>query len=821
MNPTSKIDFIPDRENVNTNKKVNKIDFIPSEKNEGALSSASRYASQLGQGVASKWTWGWDLANDLASKGLFGSPEDALSYIHSVQMRSADPKDLESERQKVSQAQEELSKTVPTIRNVSKYIEEKTGLPLEAKTPGQRAIGTLGMLGSMSPGPLLEKGIKATVGAGTQLGAEGLGVDPGLAGIVGVLTGSGKELFELAKMGYGKFQEGFESLLNKTLGEKPVLDKKTPGISLEGRISKEHKDLNKTLPVSFEENKSTVDLKQRIKPIAQGKDEFAHKEQLGSAIQEQEQLNNIIKAQSEIKFEPTKENETLGLTKESPKEDIRISPVKFKNSRESGIQTKAAIMSAEEKDYRVVNENYEKAKKSDSSEGRDRTDLLSTLEKVKEKFISIPHPDPAQQGVIKAIDDIQSSWSGKAVSNQEIVDQVQSLRSLLRYSFEHGDAKNVYKTIISPMLEELERTSSPYSRRLLKEANQSYSDWANLYDSDPFIISLRNKGNTNFSKISEQSLDIDNISKLKKILSPSEYGPKISKALTQEFIDKRLEPLLKEGVIKDPLKFSTEVNEIRSTLDKEEKKLFDNQVKQTIDRSNSIQRQSELEKINKENAKIKESEENIYRGAKPETIANEIHTVSGLKKAQNYLNKTPEGKKLVERVNRYVASNILESDTLENVFRDREKVGLLVTSLGNEVTNNIKKVAQLSENSKSWFRRLGEVEKNKQEISKLLEKEIERKLKFKAKATEEEIKAYEELKEELGRGFWKSLEEAQTFTNAIYRAVRFPFKLHKISKLSKTIERIPGQSPDEMNQRQIEQVYKALVPVIAKSLEPA
>jgi hypothetical protein len=869
---------------------------------EGAWSTASRYASQLGQGIGEKFTWSWNLANDLASKGLFGSPEDALSYIHSVK-----PGDLESERAKISQTQSEMEERVPSTRNISKYIERKTGLPLEAKTPGQRAVGTLGMLGSMSPGSLLERGVKSAVGAGTQLGAEELGVDPGISGLAGLIAGSGKELFELAKMGYGAFESGLNKLLKRGIGEKPEIpaDEMT---SLSGRVQKSEK--KPEIGVKLQEYSGKGKLEGRVQPLSKGKEEFSSREELGQKVKDVEKFETNkklseegmeipapveigsppkepVKTPEQLKLEEEELSKTHGEERRRLEEKQAERPIAlrvnqltarpmFRSTREGGERIKSAVIDADNASWERVNAAYRQSDPLLEAEVELIPTDVNHLRDIRERLSTIPDPGPVTKRFLQSLERVIEDWGTRPVSALEISNQMKEWRQLMKSpEFAHGDVSNVYRLATGPIERNMVTRLSPEAREAYETARGMYREHQDIFGTDSFIKKLTDTSERNFDEIYNSSQDIDRYSQVKRILDATQQGRVVADQFVQDVVSRRLDPFIKKGVIQDPRGFRQEVQNLRGILRPDELGRLNIEERRLLQQSSENRRelstreeraqryasedlkQKQVEEVKAARAKTEKAEfqekkasyeelkekakkqeaviaarkkeidtrlEGKYGTKKPESISDDIHSVSGLKDFKETVGKTAEGKDLIDRVNRHVSGNILGETSLEKLFDgskvSKDKVALLTETIGIDNVNEIKRLSQISEKSRSWFKGLEVVEKDKQEIAKALEKEISQRKKFHGKLTKDQIDEYEKLEQFTKDGFWKLITGKPTINVASVAAGTIDFlrNAQKMRKLNKIIDSLPGQKFSDLSDRQIEQFYNRFASKITSLL---
>lgn len=114
---------------------------------EGFWKNAFRYASQVGQGIASTTPQGiaaglWQIM----AQGEVMDPEE-IEHIKMISEREGIPFDEEAY---MKAAQTALG-AIPTVSNIAREVEEHTGLPLEPKTRGQKALRFFTEASRLSP----------------------------------------------------------------------------------------------------------------------------------------------------------------------------------------------------------------------------------------------------------------------------------------------------------------------------------------------------------------------------------------------------------------------------------------------------------------------------------------------------------------------------------------------------------------------------------------------------------------------------------------------------------------------------------------------
>lgn len=146
--------------------------------------SALRTGYQPISGYLKSFTYPADILQ-MAGIGEALDPEfiDNLRQIHE---REGIPFDEKKYRQKVAEA----AQAFPTQGNIEKAVEEKTGLPLQAKTGVQKALSLGGTAAGFQPGALTEKAIAGIAAPAISETAQLAGIPEPLAEILG-LGGAG------------------------------------------------------------------------------------------------------------------------------------------------------------------------------------------------------------------------------------------------------------------------------------------------------------------------------------------------------------------------------------------------------------------------------------------------------------------------------------------------------------------------------------------------------------------------------------------------------------------------------------------------------
>lgn len=149
--------------------------------------SAARTALQIPQGILEGTTYG--ITTGLGALGALGETDLDVEEWNKLRGLYAE-KGIDFD-EAFERGREEMLQTIPTISNIARKVEEKTGLPLEPKTRLQKGLRFGSMAGKISPGTLAQKGTAAVTSVGTSEGLQEAGVPESLAELVALPVGLG------------------------------------------------------------------------------------------------------------------------------------------------------------------------------------------------------------------------------------------------------------------------------------------------------------------------------------------------------------------------------------------------------------------------------------------------------------------------------------------------------------------------------------------------------------------------------------------------------------------------------------------------------
>lgn len=182
------------------------------EASEPLWKTLSRYAGAAATGLASATVPGIT-ANvmQLLGTGAALDPEE-IEQIRRISEEQGIPFDEEAYLESVQKAAEMF----PTPSNIARMAEEETGLPLTAKTKGQKLVELGASAGKFATGTPIQRGAAAVVAPSVSAVSQKLGVPEPLADILGlgvsVPVAAKAELSFAKKKPSGLAERGFESL---------------------------------------------------------------------------------------------------------------------------------------------------------------------------------------------------------------------------------------------------------------------------------------------------------------------------------------------------------------------------------------------------------------------------------------------------------------------------------------------------------------------------------------------------------------------------------------------------------------------------------
>lgn len=376
----------------------------------------------------------------------------------------------------------------------------------------------------------------------------------------------------------------------------------------------------------------------------------------------------------------------------------------FKNTTEGGKAIKNEVMKLDEAAYRNVNKLYQRSRELNANVDDIHPNLVNSLSERLEGLQKIPEPSGPQKQLITALENIikelaevsEGKVAGyKPISNQTLIDQIQSLRQKVDYDFAHGDARNIFKPTINDIQNSVrsvaEQSGNKEALQAFDEARSAYKDWVTTFDND-YLRPIRDIQNRDYSKMFKGAQDVDEFNELKNILQKSPEGTQISDALRRDIVNKYLGKYTDKPVQSSIKDFNKDLRELEAVITPEQATEVRNKF---LEGKRTQMPKFKATPVEQKAAKFLEE--------KPEDISRRFDTRSGIKEIKKDLSKTDNGKEIYDTLKRQKVRDILRENQIEKDFtgndlyktlNKRENFELLSELIGEEETEAARLLAK-------------------------------------------------------------------------------------------------------------------------------
>lgn len=240
-----------------------------------------------------------------------------------------------------------------------------------------------------------------------------------------------------------------------------------------------------------------------------------------------------------------------------------FSKEKFKNPTEGGIGAVQEIRVLDDAAYAKVNDAYTLSRDLNKQIAETQPELLKKLNETIDHIDTIPHPSSIQENLRKTAKDIKSQLIAQDVegveklvpiNNQTLIDQIQSIRQIVDYDFEHGGAKGIFKPVLKELQDSVvragEKSGNTVATAANREARKLYRDWAEKFDND-YVRPFRDKSNFDYEKLYTSSQKTDNFNQVFDVLNESPRGKEILNGIKADAVENKF-----SSFSKDPAKMS-------------------------------------------------------------------------------------------------------------------------------------------------------------------------------------------------------------------------------------------------------------------------
>lgn len=228
-----------------------------------------------------------------------------------------------------------------------------------------------------------------------------------------------------------------------------------------------------------------------------------------------------------------------------------VSPTKFTNSTTGGKQIMQLFKKISDEKYRDVNKYYQQSKASNKNIIEIRPQLSIDLDNVANNLTEAPVPAQIEKDILQiirslkqAIGDEQSGY--RPISNQALIDQIQSINRKNQSELILGNAKNIYRVLINAIEKELERSASnnPEAIAALQTARDARRQWGEIYDND-VVFRLKDPSNKQYSDTYNYLLNSDRLPILRQAFAGSKNGQNFLNRLERDYVQRLMQPFSK------------------------------------------------------------------------------------------------------------------------------------------------------------------------------------------------------------------------------------------------------------------------------------
>lgn len=251
-----------------------------------------------------------------------------------------------------------------------------------------------------------------------------------------------------------------------------------------------------------------------------------------------------------------------------------VSPSKFKNSTSGGKQLKQLFTKASNTVYQQVNKLYQKSKALNKNIEDIRPQLSADLQRVANQLTKAPVPATIEKDILQIIRSIQKEIGNEElgyqlISNQALIDQIQSINRKNQTELILGNAKNIYRVLINAIEKELERSAANYPEALnaLQEARNARRQWGEIYDND-VVYPLKDPANKNYSQTFNALLKPDSINILQQAIGNTKGGQQYVNRLKRAYTEQTLIPFSK-GRSVNTIDYQNTMRELEPVIEKE------------------------------------------------------------------------------------------------------------------------------------------------------------------------------------------------------------------------------------------------------------
>lgn len=376
-----------------------------------------------------------------------------------------------------------------------------------------------------------------------------------------------------------------------------------------------------------------------------------------------------------------------------------FSPQRVYNTTEAGRGQKNVIMEVDQDVHRGVGDAYNISREVNRQVEVQHPNLVQQVQHGIAQIERIPAPSTIQESLLRSarrvlnrlaeFENVEDEEGNPVldergnpvreivrylpVNNQDLIDQVQSLRQIIDYDFAHGDAKNIFRPLINQVqdaaLHAAEISGHPEAAEALNYARQLYRQWVTAFD-NPYVRPYRDASNQDFSKLYKSSLDLDEHNMLRGILNMSPQGQALVNASTADLVEKHLSKFFKNPREIDSREFNKALRELEAVITPEQAQQIRDRFaeatrrppfKATAPRRPEAPPEAPLTSAEQVAAK--------YLGKKPEVIQKMMNERSGIKELREDFSGSEQKRELFETLSQQKMRSLLRGGKIEADFK--------------------------------------------------------------------------------------------------------------------------------------------------------
>lgn len=271
------------------------------------------------------------------------------------------------------------------------------------------------------------------------------------------------------------------------------------------------------------------------------------------------------------------------ISEEIPKS---LSKERIHNTTTGGMELEKAVAKPYEELTAQENKAYEISKKANKSIEAIHPELVDDLRSSIQELEKIPDPSaPMRRYIVssrKLLRDLaEIDHSGgvvgyKPISNQTLINQIQEYNQIPQFDFPTDTKTGIFKSLIRKLTESIEKTAAknPEAIQSWQKAKEIHSRKSDLF-ADRDVYKWTKLADKNYSKEYLNSIDIDKIRKMTRVLELSEEGKSALQKLKRDLVEKVFDEHFSVSGRFDKKEISRALAELEPVLTPEELKAIE------------------------------------------------------------------------------------------------------------------------------------------------------------------------------------------------------------------------------------------------------